>query len=211
MSVLKESMAAGKFIVLEGIDGAGTTTQARKIADFLFEKNKNNTILLTREPYKSQFGLRVKDLLKHDKDPKANARLYAQLFVEDRKFHLTNVILPALREGITVICDRYMLSTLAYQHWQGIDLSVLLDAHKGMPLPDLTLFLDAPPELAFRRRAATGAALDVFEEAGFQEGLKNAYYEAIKSYTGRLAIIDSALEIKDVFEQIKKEIGRIIE
>ena len=211
MSVLKESMAAGKFIVLEGIDGAGTTTQARKIADFLFEKNKNNTILLTREPYKSQFGLRVKELLKHDKDPKANARLYAQLFVEDRKFHLTNVILPALREGITVICDRYMLSTLAYQHWQGIELNLLVEAHQGMPLPDLTLFLDAPPELAFRRRAATGAALDVFEEAGFQEGLKKAYYEAMKSYTGRLAIIDSALEIKDVFEQVKQEVGRIIE
>ena len=204
-------MAVGKFIVLEGIDGAGTTTQARKIADFLFEKNKNNTILLTREPYKSQFGLRVKELLKHDKDPKANARLYAQLFVEDRKFHLTNVILPALREGITVIWDRYMLSTLAYQHWQGIELNLLVEAHQGMPLPDLTLFLDAPPELAFRRRAATGAALDVFEEAGFQEGLKKAYYEAMKSYAGRLAIIDSALEIKDVFEQVKQEVCRVIE
>ncbi len=211
MSVLKENMASGKFIVLEGIDGAGTTTQARKIADFLFEKSKNNTVLLTREPYKSQFGLRARELLKHDKDPKANARLYAQLFIEDRKFHLTNVILPALREGITVICDRYMLSTLAYQHWQGIDLNLLVEAHQGMPLPDLTVFLDAPPELAFRRRAATGAALDVFEEAGFQEGLRKAYYEAMKLYAGRTVIIDASPEIKEVFEQVKKEAERIIE
>src|SRR3989338_5000976 len=127
---------AGKFIVLEGMDGAGTTTRATRLGDYLFKRDKRNTVLLTREPtVHSPYGQRLRRCLigeVPEQDMPKNPLEWADLFVNDRKFHVRQIIIPAVREGHHVVCDRHMLSTLAYQSAQGADMETLVKMHEGL-------------------------------------------------------------------------------
>src|SRR3989338_8675398 len=117
----------GKFIVLEGIDGSGTTTQVQKLANYLFEKDKRNVVLLTREPTKlspSGMGLRrrVAGALFPGETRTDDSWYWASLFINDRRWHLDHLVVPNLRAGVQVISDRHKLSTIAYQSAQGADM-----------------------------------------------------------------------------------------
>ena len=134
----------GKFIVLEGIDGSGKSSQIKNIVEFIL-KDKYNHVLVTREPYKNR---EIRKLLREEQNPYTKARKLAELFVQDREEHVSDLILPALKKGMHVVSDRYKLATISYQAAQGLLMQELIDMHENLPVPDVTFVIDVPVEYA---------------------------------------------------------------
>jgi dTMP kinase len=158
------------FIVFEGLDGSGKTTQISRVAERLFCMNKNNDVYITREPTR-EFSC-IREEMRKGKDVRQDAEWYAEMFVRDRKKHWEEKIAPALKNGTHVLCDRYKCSTLAYQTTQGMDLQTLINMHEGIGNPDLTIVLDLPADVSFKRRNKDGDG-DMFDKDFlFQESLR---------------------------------------
>jgi dTMP kinase len=145
------------FIVLEGIDGSGTTTQLDRLAQHLRERGR--PALATREPSEGPVGRLLREaLLGQHRDTRGapiDGRAMALLFAADRRDHLVREIEPALAAGMDVVADRYLLSSLAYQAVEADRLWVQRLA-EGVRVPDLTLILDLPTAVAAERRRRAG-------------------------------------------------------
>lgn len=139
-------MPKGLLIALEGIDGTGITTQAARVAAWLGGKGPT---VLTKEPTDSPIGLLIREALQGDV-PGLPEEAMALLFAADRRHHATSVLLPALERGDSVVVDRYLLSTYAYQSLD-VDLAWLKELNTGAPRPDLTLLLTVDPATSARR------------------------------------------------------------
>ena len=206
-------MMQGKFIVLDGMDGAGKTTQVMKLVEYIFKKDKRNHIVLTREPYASEFGLEIRRLLAESTDPMQNGPRMTELYVNDRKIHVEKIITPSLAKGMQVLCDRYKYSTLAYQQTQGIPLQKLIEMHKGMPIPDLALIFELPAQIAIERltKDSIRKRKEVFERIEFQEKLRHNYL-ALKDQlpNENIVIIDASKSVEEMFSQIKVETDKIL-
>lgn len=192
------------FISLEGIDGSGKTTQAKKLAGLLTRKYKRQ-VLLTREPGGWKGGSVLRRMVRGGRLKHQWSEAF--LFLLDRCEHVAGVIDPALEAGVTVVCDRYQDSTLAYQVWgRGLPLAVF-DALAGMakfPVPDVTLFLDIPVETALVR-ASKRSSPDAFEKEGasFMERIRHGYITLSERDPGRWIKIDCAECGEDyIFEKI---------
>ncbi len=132
------------FIVLEGIDGCGKSTQAKLLYDWLLSTGKKAE--LTAEPTKNKIGILIREILSGSE--KVDPTALALLFTADRYEHLGNFIEPNLREGKIVICERYYHSTIAYQSAQGVNKDWLLQINSFARKPDFTIFIDVKPEIA---------------------------------------------------------------
>jgi dTMP kinase len=209
-------MTLGKFIVVEGIDGAGSTTQLKLITGHILGLSKDFDIYATREPTRNFRGIRER--MRASTDVKQDAEWYADAFVRDRRNHVQADIQPALERGTHVVCNRYSYSTLAYQHTQGIPLERLIAMHEGLPVPDMALIYDCPAEIAFRRRQKEGAE-DVFDKnLKFQEELRQNYLKlrgVLPQHN--IVIIDAGnrsldpdVSIRLVFEDTKKYIDALL-
>jgi dTMP kinase len=133
------------FIVFEGIDGAGKSTQAKLLARRLAELGI--PVLLTAEPSDGPVGQTIRSL-----KTRLEAEEEARLFTEDRRDHVERVILPALAEGRTVICDRYVHSSVAYQGARGVDQVAIISAQRPFaPQPDVIFLLEIPADTALAR------------------------------------------------------------
>jgi len=203
----------GKFIVIDGMDGSGKTTQIMKIVNYIFKKDKRNHLVLTREPYASDFGLEIRRLLAESTNPMENGLKMADLFVSDRKVHVEKIIAPSLAKGMQVLCDRFKYSTLAYQQTQGIPLQRLIEMHKGMVVPNLVLIFDLPARIAVERMSKDGirGRKEVFEKLEFQEKLRHNYH-ALKEQlpNENIVIVDASKSIEEVFSQLKAEVNKIL-
>lgn len=193
--------ALKNFIVLEGIDGSGTTTQLRRIAE-LMGKNKIPHIV-TAEPTSRPEGALIRRILRGELD--AEPGTVAYLFAADRYQHVfgTEGLLAAVKAGKTAICDRYVLSSLAYQGIAcGKELPALLNA--AFPPPGLTLFFKIDPELAIRR-VDTRNHLEIYEKLHIQKRVAAAYEEALAEAAAKgwkTALIDAEKPVDDVTRQI---------
>ncbi len=136
----------GAFIAIEGIDGCGKGTVIKKIATELFEADKNNHILLTREPYKRDWLKKFLSRL----DPLSQGEDALKLFVEDRTKHC-KMIEACTKKDIIVLSDRYKHSTYAYQMAQGVPFEKIHEMHKDLLVPDLTIVIDIPVAEAVKR------------------------------------------------------------
>jgi dTMP kinase len=155
--------AGGLFLVLEGIDGAGKSEQARALAEWL--RARGEEVVLTREPTGGEWGLRYRRFARGELELSPDEVL--RCFVLDRREHVAKLVRPALARGAVVVCDRYVASTLAYQAAQGIDRGVLrarLDA-EDFPSPDATLWLRLPVSVALARLGQS--ANERFERTDF--------------------------------------------
>jgi dTMP kinase len=140
---------AGRYIILEGIDGTGKSTVARLLAQSL--RSKGRDVLLTCEPTDSPCGRLIRERLS-DKKLKTTAQEWLGLFVADRRLHIDTVVKPALTSGQDVIQDRSMYSTLVYQGQMGISEKDILARHEGWhPMPDLLVILDIAPRFGLAR------------------------------------------------------------
>ena len=154
----------GLFIVFEGIDGSGKTTQITRLANYIRAQNKYQDILLTREPTWRANELRRK--LQDDANAFSDGEQMARLFIENRKKHYVEQIKPALEQRTIVLCDRYAMSTCAYQTAQSVPIDTLLELHEdaGTGTPDMTLYVDVLREVAVERMLRRGAAPEKFEK-----------------------------------------------
>ena len=146
-------MARGLFLTFEGCDGCGKTTVLNRVSVLL--KEKGIPFLLTREPGGSKIAEEIRNVILDKKNTEMDPRCEALLYAASRRQHLVEIVLPALEKGIHVLSDRYLDSSLAYQGYaRGIGMeevySINLFAIDGM-LPDLTFFLDLPPEEGLAR------------------------------------------------------------
>jgi dTMP kinase len=147
------------FIVFEGIDGSGKTLQAKMLASRLH--GCGIPCLLTAEPSDGPIGRKIRSLTSR-LEPEEEARL----FTADRKDHVERVIVPALAQGRTVICDRYVYSSVAYQGAQGVDMALILEENRPFAIPaDVTFLLEVPVASALARiRANRSQNLSPFEK-----------------------------------------------
>ena len=196
---------SGRFIVFEGLDGCGKSTQATLATSFLFSLNKENDILLTREPTRDFREIRssLSSVTEVTKDPE----WFARMFIADRKHHVQEYITPSLLRGTHVLCDRYKHSTLTFQQAQGIDLERLIDWHEGLPIPDLTIIFDLPTNTALERCGERGKK-DLFERAEFQEQVRKNYLDlaSLLVERGERVVVIPVTSIDHTAQQVQKHI-----
>lgn len=178
--------ARGLFIVLEGIDGSGTTTQAKLLAEAL--ELRGTPVCLTAEPSSGPVGKLIRKALTRKLEGDSGAQhslswsAMALLFAADRLDHVDTVVRPALELGRTVVSDRYVLSSLAYQSVtspEGEASVPWIREINGRALrPDLTLVIDVDPDVAATRRAARGGLPEIFEVQEIQRRLAAVYARA---------------------------------
>ena len=198
-------MARGKFITLEGVDGAGKSTHIPWIAEQLRQGGRE--VIVTREPGGTPLAeeLRKRILAEH-MDPVSETRL---LF-EARADHLQKLIEPALARGAWVLCDRFTDSTIAYQGaGKGVDRAFIEELTQKMQpnlKPDLTLLFDTPYTVSSHRLNTSGRSLDRFESEGqgFFERVQAAYRALATAEPGRVRIIDGSRTEVEVKDEVKK-------
>ena len=195
------------FIVFDGLDGSGKGEMIKRLEKYFIDKKFK--VLVTREPTDGDYGKEIKRVLREEKDPLVSAEKCLIFFVKDREDHLTNDILPFLEKG-TVICDRYYYSTLAFQHTQGIDMEKVVFQNMNFRTPDITFILDLPAEIALERVAKRGKEKEKFEKLEFMKQLRLNFLQLKEELEDNIRIIDASKSKEEVFEQIKKEIDKLL-
>lgn len=198
----------GCFITLEGGEGTGKSTQARRLAAHL--RGRGLDVVETREPGGSPGAEAVRRVLLSGVAEPLGPKGEALLFAAARADHVDHLIAPALRAGKTVICDRFIDSTRVYQGLVGRVERELLDALEqlvaGETRPDLTLVLDVPPEIGLARAAARdqGRPADRFERQGeeYHRAVREAYLSVARAEPDRCAVVDAAPGPDEVAAQI---------
>ena len=196
----------GMFIVVEGGDGSGKTTLIKAVEKYLLEKGYN--VLTTREPGGIHAAEKIREvILNEDIDPITEALLFASA----RREHLTKKVLPALKEGKIVLCDRFVYSSLAYQGYaRGLGIENVYNINQpainGL-MPNLTIFLDILPERGIERinknRSNEINRLDL-EGLEFHTKVREGYKKAIEMYPeNKVVEIDGDRPANDVFEDVK--------
>jgi len=211
MMVVMSGKKLGKFIVFEGIDGCGKSTQLKLISSYLFELDKSNHIFLTREPTAtSKYGSEVRRLLTKSKDIKKDLEKFTSLYIKDRKFHVKNQIVPMLKQGVIVLCDRYKYSTFAYQLAQGADFNYLKKQHKNLIKPDLVIILDISVEEAMERISRNQNSKDVFEKKNFLEKVRENYLKMKELFKEeKIVILNGQGSKEEIFKKIKMEVDKL--
>lgn len=177
-----EPSTRGRFIVLEGIDGSGTTSQCRALAAAL-EAQSGDAVLQTHQPSSGPIGRLIRARLAADAAPLDPAAM-ALLFAADRLDHLRTEIEPALAAGHDVVCDRYLMSSWTYQALDS-PMAWVQTINAAAPWPDLTILLEVPVAVAQARIAARAAAEGVAEEIYDREPLQR---QIADGYAALLAV-----------------------
>lgn len=196
-------MTRGRFLSIEGGEGAGKSTQVRRLADEL--RARGLEVVVTREPGGSEGAEAIRELLMQGEVKRWSAHSEALLFAAARADHVEKVIQPALGIGSWVISDRFVDSSRAYQGVAGgIDDAAVLALHgfgsRGL-LPDRTLVLEVPPEIGAERAAARdGAAADRFAARGrsFHDDVAAAFRRFAAAEPGRVRLIDAGGDVDTV-------------
>jgi dTMP kinase len=200
----------GKFITVEGIDGAGKSTHIGFVTQFLEARGK--TVVSSREPGGTPLGEKLRDLLLHEK---MHLETEALLMFASRREHMAQVIEPALARGDWVLSDRFTDASFAYQSGgRGMDRSKMeaLEAWVHAHLqPDLTLLFDVPLEVARERLDAT-RTLDKFEreQGEFFARCRAEYLRRASQYPARFAVIDSTRSIAETQGNISEALERLL-
>jgi len=209
-------MLKGKFIVFEGINGCGKTSQLKKIIEEVISnenKYKKYQFVFGKEPtYDSEYGLKLRELMLKSKNPHDDAELFTEYMIKDREHHCKNFIIPNLNYGANVILDRYKHSTYAFQQAQGIHFDLIALAHKKISsiiAPDLTFIFDVPSYVAIQRLKKRDKKRK-FEQRDFLELVRWNYLSLPKMLSGeKIIIIDGTKSIDDIFSQVKSEFEKL--
>lgn len=200
----------GTFISIEGVDGAGTTTQAQSVGDELLRQNDSLTeddLLITAEPTDGEIGRLIRTGLAGDLELSQQA--LALLFAADRVSHINKTVQPALNEGKVVISDRYYLSSYAYQQEAGSPLSWLQTINKHALTPDLTVYLEVAIDECFNRMGDREST-DIFEKREFLSQIQANYLETVETLDRQgevVTAIDGNLSEEAVTEAITDAIA----
>lgn len=217
----KRSRSRGRFIVLEGIDGAGTTSQLRHVVEWL--ERRGELVHATREPTEGPIGLLLRQVLRgrlvatpglakgDTKTQPLDPATVALLFAADRLDHLQNEVVPQLEAGRHVVCDRYVLSSLAYQSLE-TDLRFVRNVNEKALAPDLTIFLRVRAEVAMDRIESSRTQKDTFEKLPLQKRIAASYDKLIESYRdSKVVVLDGEEEMSMVTSRIRAALENLFD
>ena len=205
-------MARGRFITLEGGEGAGKSTQVARLADHLAKRGID--VVKTREPGGSPGAEAIRNLLVTGDRGRWEPQTETLLHFAARADHVARTIRPALDDGSWVICDRFVDSTIAYQGYgQGVDrafIDMLARSVLGDLKPDLTLLLDLPVEAGLARAASRRGAEDRYEtmDRSFHEALRRGFLALAAEEPSRFEIIDATADMDKVAGRIADAVDR---
>ncbi|UQZ34210.1 dTMP kinase [Paenibacillus sp. PK3_47] len=197
----------GFFITLEGGDGSGKTTVLGRVAAYL--QNHSMPYLVTREPGGVEIAEKIRSIILNPAHTAMDARTEALLYAAARSQHLAEVVEPALKEGLTVLCDRFVDSSLVYQgHARGLGIEEVWSINRfaiGSRMPDLTFYLDVDPEVGLSRIAANGERevnrLDL-ESLAFHQKVREGYQLIVQSDPRRIVVLDANRPVHMVEQDI---------
>ena len=195
----------GYFISFEGIDGSGKSTQIQRLADFL--RSLSFDIVVTREPGGSVGGEEIRKLLLQGDVDRWSAETEILLFTAARRDHLERIILPAMKNGQIVICDRFTDSTRMYQGMRGPKLKKLVDMLDKEVIgqdPDLTILIDIDPGIGLRRAKSRETVEERFEDFGLelQKKMRKGFLNLSKQFSNRISVIDGHQSEDNVSKEI---------
>jgi dTMP kinase len=193
----------GRLVVFEGVDGSGKSTQLRRCADSLRARGVDP--LVTKEPTDGTWGRRIRAMARSGERVAAEEEL--RWFIEDRREHVALELAPALDAGRIVLCDRYYLSTVAYQGARGFDPAALLaEAEAEFPLPDLALLFVVDPAAGLARVAARGGVAEpAFEEAAYLSRVAAVFAAIDRPYVARIDAAGDADAIAAAVDRVVRE------
>lgn len=210
-------MIKGKFIVFEGLDGAGLTTQAELLKSWIIKQGRE--CYLTKEPSEGPAGAMIRlALAKRLVRPKEmqqystlDGTSLALFFAADRIDHLHSEILPRLRLGINVISDRYFLSSFAYQSLE-VDLDWLKAINSKCEMPDLTIFINVPPEICKKRIERERWHIELYEDIQDLKKVHMNYINIIRQLSlegANIEIVSGTDSIKNVHRSVLQAVKRL--
>lgn len=204
-------MKQGLFITLEGMDGAGKSTQIAAIKGLLEEKGQK--VIVTREPGGTAISEKIREIILDRENSEMEPMTEALLYAAARAQHVAQVIRPALEQGTHVVCDRFIDSSIAYQGYgRGLGDSVsIINAYAAAGcVPDVTFFLRLEPD-ASKGRIQEGSLDRIELEAmDFHQKVFHGYEELALQFPERVTVIDAAEEISAVSEKIREHIERLL-
>ena len=194
-----------KFIVFEGIDGSGTTTQAKLLWEAMSDAH------LTQEPTTGRMGRLARQIIREAPEDEPLPSSLAYLFAGDRHEHVVKHggILSLMRDQKTIICDRYIMSSFAYQYGQN-DLVQYLNNH--FPVPDLTFYLDVSIDVAMERILRRGEQRDFFETKDCLSKIRNNYQQVLDDayeILGNVIVIDGDCSAYDIQAYVLEEVNKL--
>lgn len=195
----------GKFIAFEGLDGAGCSTQAAKLANYF--QTKKIPCWLTKEPTNHVIGGLIRGYLTGDWKINSPAALQL-LFAADRANHLEKEIIPNLKKGLWVISDRYIFSSLAYGSLEIENQEWLYQMNEQFILPDLTILIKTSAKTCLKRIKENRLSLELFENENKLEQVWQTYEKIAKKYQN-IELIDGEKNIETIFEEVLKEVNKI--
>ncbi len=193
-------MKRGKFIVFEGLDGSGQSTQVERLSSAL-KKNKVK-VHTTKEPTNNLIGGLIRGQLQGDW--KSTPECLQLLFAADRAHHLEREIEPYLKKGVTVISDRYFFSSMAFGSLEIDDRQWLKDINKRFLLPDIIFYLKVSPKNCIKRIKEDRFSFELFEKEKKLEQIEKGYKKIAKEYKS-FEIIDGERQIEEIAEEIKNK------
>lgn len=200
------------FIVIEGLDGSGGTTQSRLLQEWITAQGYNAH--LTQEPSEGPIGDFLREALGNTGEAsKMGDNVLPYLFAADRRDHLDREILPALEKNTHVVCDRYYHSSLAYQ---GLSVGLPLVAYLNDPFraPDLTFFLYLSPEVSFERVQLRGLPVERFETLDRLRSVADAYQTVLahcRSRGEKIQSIDATRSIEEIHNDITNAVKQLLD
>ncbi|ADD40556.1 dTMP kinase [Stackebrandtia nassauensis] len=212
--LVHESPAGGTFVVFEGGEGSGKSTQAVKLAAWL--RQRGHEVVLTREPGATELGVRIRTLLL---DPESGTspspRTEALLYAADRAQHVSKVVRPALDRGAVVISDRYVDSSLAYQgsgrELPADEVAWLSHWATGGLKPDLVVLLDIDPRVGLVR-ATKGSAGDRLEQEAltFHEAVREKFRDLAADDSSRYLVVDATQSPEDIAAKVSERVAAVV-
>lgn len=210
---MKDNPDSSSFIVIEGIDGAGTTTQAKRLVERL--KKNGQRAVYTFEPTDGPIGGLIRQILNRrmvkpldgDRFEVIDADTLTLLFSADRLDHRHHLIEPSLKKGLWVVSDRYYYSTIAYQGVKG-DIDWITRVNKKARRPDMVFYLRMPPEEALKRIGGRSGR-SIFEKLDFLREVRDLY-DSIFEKDRRTFIVDGLQAVEAVEAEIWKIVARTV-
>ncbi|MGC8710553.1 MAG: dTMP kinase [Candidatus Micrarchaeia archaeon] len=194
----------GLFVAFEGLDGSGNSTQAMLLETYLRKAGRKT--ILTKEPTTGIIGGIIKSSLAGEL--KISSEATQLLFASDRAQHLKTQIIPALKNGVIIITDRYLFSSLAYGTASGLDPKWLYEINRRFLMPDLTFFIDVSPETSIKRISAGRFNFELFEKENSLSKVRKEYKKLAKEYNFEKINGEGSIEAvhKKVINVIRKYI-----
>jgi len=202
----------GIFITIEGLDGAGKSTQIKFIKEFM--ENRGFQVLISREPGGTYIGEKIRDILLDREHHEMKDMTEALLYAASRAQHVEELIKPALEKGYVVLCDRFVDSSIAYQGGaRKLGIEKVREINKfatGGLEPDLTIFFDIPPEISLERIPLEKVDRLEQEKIEFHRDVYNTYIALSKENPDRIKLVRADREISEISRDIKNVLVKLM-